>query len=264
MSETNTKENTDAIGRMFEAGAHFGYSKSRRHPSTKSVIFGLKNKTEIIDLEKTAEYLDRAKEYIANLAKESKVILFVGSKVEARNPIVNAATALDLPYVDKRWIGGTFTNFVEIKKRVDRLQDLQEQKERGELEQKYNKKERLLLDREMESLEINFGGLTNMKKLPDAIFVIDPGYEHLAVAEARQMNIPVIALASSDCDFSLVDYPIPANDGALPSITLFVEEILSTYRENVGKAKPADLPAVAKTAQVGTKAEDAKLTEAKE
>jgi len=240
MTENDTNIKTDAMDRMFEAGAHFGYSKARRHPSTKGVIFGLKNKTEIIDLAKTEEYLARAKEYIASLAKDGKTVLFIGSKVEARNPVVNAATVLDLPYVDKRWIGGTFTNFGEIKKRVDRLQNLQEQKERGELEKKYNKKERLLLDREMESLETNFGGLTSMKKLPDAIFVIDPGHEHLAVAEARQMNIPVIALASSDCDFTLVDYPIPANDAALASITYFVDEILAAYRENVGKGQPAE------------------------
>ena len=254
MTKANTQTKTDTIERMFEAGAHFGYSKARRHPSTKGVIFGLKSKTEIIDLTKTEEYLNRAKEYMASLAKDGKVVLFVGSKVEARNPVVEAAKAIDMPYVDKRWIGGTFTNFSEIKKRADRLLDLTDQKDKGELEQKYNKKERLLLDREMDKLEVNFGGLTGMKKLPNAIFVVDPGYEHLAVAEARQMNIPVIALASSDCDFNLIDYPIPANDAALASITLFVEEILGAYRENIGKA-----PEVTEDAKPAKIADSAKV-----
>lgn len=217
------------VDALFSVGAHFGYSKSRRHPSTKPFIFGRKNKVEIIDLEKTAELLARAKEFVGTLAIAGKPILFVGTKPEARDIVRSTALSLGLPYVALRFVGGTLTNFTEIKKRTARFEDLSQKKEKGELTM-YTKKERLLLDRDMDDLQRNFGGIISMKELPKALFVVDPKEESIAIAEAKKLGIPVIALASSDCDVSAIEYPIIGNDAQAASIKLFVEEIGGAYR----------------------------------
>ncbi len=218
------------IDEMWKKGAHFGYSKTRRHPSTAPYIFSTKNKNDIINLEKTLESLDKALEFTKDLAPMSKVILFVGSKPEAKEIIKNAASALDMPYVAERWIGGTLTNFTEIKKRIARLEDLRAKKEAGELEV-YTKKERLLLDRETDKLNLYFGGLTSLKKAPDAIFLIDPKKEKIAYTEAKKAGVPVIALSNSDCDIKGIDYPIVANDASVTSINFFVQAITDAYKE---------------------------------
>jgi small subunit ribosomal protein S2 len=229
--ETTTKDINVAVEDMFKAGAHFGRSKSRRHPSMKSLIFGVKNNVEIIDLEKTNQYLTRAKEFVACLAKEGKQILFVGSKNEAKNVIKEGALSIDMPFVTNRWIGGTITNFSEIKKRIARFEDLSEKKEKGELGM-YTKKERLLIDREIEDLDKHFGGLVLMRKLPAAVFVIDSKHEKIAVQEAKKIGIPIISVSGSDCDIKEIDYPIPANDSSRSSVTFFVNQIVKTYKSN--------------------------------
>ncbi len=229
-----TSGDTTIIEEMFEAGAHFGYSKSKRHPSMKSIIFGVKNKVEIIDLEKTNDYLVRALEFVSSLASEGKQILFVGSKNEARDAIKNGADSIMMPYVFNRWIGGTITNFSEIKKRIARLEDLTLKKEKGELGM-YTKKERLLIDREIEGLERHFGGLLLMKQKPAAIFIVDSKHENIAVKEAKCSGIPIISLSGSDCNIKEIDCPIPANDASRMSITFFVNNIVDAYR----KAKPS-------------------------
>jgi len=229
--DLDIQQNTGVIDKMFEAGAHFGYSKSRRHPSMKSLIFGVKNTVEIIDLEKTDEYLSRAKEFVISIAKEGKQILLVGSKHEARDVVKTAAISIDMPYVTNRWIGGTITNFSEIKKRVARLEELTEKREKGELGM-YTKKERLLIDREIEDLEKHFGGLLLMKSKPAAIFVVDSGAESIAVKEAVGTGIPIVSLSGSDCNIKGIDYPIPANDASRSSITFFVGEIVAAYKSN--------------------------------
>ncbi len=223
-------DNTTVIEKMFEAGAHFGYSKSKRHPSMKSIIFGVKNKVEIIDLEKTNDYLMQALEFVSSLASEGKQILFVGSKNESREAIKNGADSIMMPYVFNRWIGGTITNFSEIKKRIALLEDLTLKREKGELGM-YTKKERLLIDREIEGLERHFGGLILMKQKPAAIFVIDSKHENIAVKEAKCSGIPVISLSGSDCNIKEVNYPIPANDASRLSIIFFVNKIVDTYRK---------------------------------
>jgi small subunit ribosomal protein S2 len=227
--------NISSITDMFSAGAHFGYAKARRHPSMKSFIFGSKNKTEVFDLKKTEEKLVSALEYAATLAEGGRKILFVGGKPEARKAVTDAATALGMPYVASRWIGGTLTNWSEVKKRVARLEDLSEKREKGELAV-YTKKERLMFDREIDDLEKSFGGLRGMKELPTALFVVDPRAESIAVSEANKKNIPGIALASSDCDATQVAHVIPANDSSSKSITLFVNEIVHAYKEAQAKA----------------------------
>lgn len=220
------------IGDMFRIGAHYACSKARRHPTASKYIFGVKNSVEIFDLEKTKELLEAAKEFVGKLAADRKQVLFVSGKNEAREIVRNAALSLDLPYVAGRWIGGTLTNFGEIKKRINRLEKLLEEKEKGELSRKYTKKEQLLLSREMETLEDVFGGLTSMKELPAALFVIDTKREHIAVAEAVKIGIPVIGLMNSDCDIGSAAYPIPANDASIESIAFFVGEISTAYAAN--------------------------------
>lgn len=219
------------IDNMFKAGAHFGFSRTRRHPTIAPYIFGIKNKVEIFDLEKTSELLKKAQAYVSSLAKDGKSILFVGGKSEARNSIKNIALSINMPYVDGRWIGGTLTNFVQIRKRVEKLERLNSEKEKGELS-KYTKKERLLIDREIANLERFFSGVVSMKELPKALFVVDPKKEKIAVREARDMGIPVIALLGSDCNIKDVDFPIVGNDSSQMSVKFFTQEIAKAYSES--------------------------------
>lgn len=222
---------------MFSVGAHFAYSRARRHPTAKPYIFGVKNRLEIFDLEKTKGLLDKTRQYIQNLGKEGKVILFVAGKNEARTAIENGALKLGMPYVAGRWIGGTLTNFGAIRGRVDKLEDLLVQREKGELA-KYTKKERLLIDRDIERLLKYFSGIRSLKKKPDAIFVIDPRREHIAVAEAVKERVPVVALLGSDCDASSVAFPMFGNDSSGQSIAYFVEAIVSAYNEGKAQGMP--------------------------
>lgn len=227
------------IDRMFRVGAHFGYARSRRHPSVSSYLFGLKGTVELFDLEKTAELLERAKEQVRTLASEGKTILFVSGKAEAAATVKKHAEKLGLPYVASRWIGGTLTNFPEIRKRTERLNDLTEMREKGELA-KYTKLERLHIDREIEELEQMFGGLRSLQKVPDALIVVDPKHEHIAVAEAAKMRIPVIGLLNSDCNAGQIAYPVPGNDASQKSVAFFIEELSAAYAE--AKHAPAPAP----------------------
>lgn len=235
MEEVKDIKNSDKIiEEMFKVGAHFGYSKSRRHPTASPYIFGVKNRVEIFDLAKTADLLKNALDFVAGLAKEGRQILFVGGKNEARDLIKKAADSIEMPYVAGRWIGGTFTNFPEIKKRIAKLEELTKQREKGELA-KYTKKERLVIDRNIANLERFFSGLLLMKEMPKAVFIIDPKNEAIAVKEAKKMGIPVVALAGSDCDIKDIDYPIAANDSSVSSISFFVDEIVGAYKNNKPK-----------------------------
>ena len=227
MTDQKTTSNA-TIDAMFKAGAHFAFSRSRRHPTTTPYIFGAKNKVEIFDLEKTSKLLDSGKVFLASLATESKRFLLVGGKSEARMAIKNAGESLGMPYVDGRWIGGTLTNFPQIRKRVEKMERLVSEREKGELA-KYTKKERLLIDREIATLERFFSGIVSMKELPKAMLVVDPKKEHIAVKEAHDMGIPVIALLGSDCDIHSVEYPIIGNDSSKTSIEFFVNELVKAY-----------------------------------
>ncbi len=224
------KVNNERIDQMFAVGAHFGFSKTRRHASVTPYIFGVKNRVEIVNLEKTDELLEKALAYVSALAKEGKTILFVGGKNEARGSLKIAAESVNMPFVDGRWIGGTLTNFPEIKKRLQKLEDLVKQKERGELS-KYTKKERLMIDREIAKLERFFSGIASMRDLPKAVVVVDAKKEIIAVTEAQRMNIPVIALCGTDTDITGLNYPIVANDASVQSITFFVTEIAKAYQK---------------------------------
>lgn len=225
----NHAKNEGLITTMFAAGAHFGYSRSRRHPSVKPFIFGVKNGVEILDLEKTSVELENAKEFVKSLAKTGKQILFVGTKNEAKKAIEDGALSIDMPFVGERWVGGVLTNFPEIKKRVALLEDLRAKRENGELAV-YTKKERSLIDKDIERLEKNFSGIVSMKEPPVALFIIDPKKESIALKEAQFLGIPVIALANSDCNLKEVEYPIPGNDSSLSSISFFVGQIVEAFK----------------------------------
>lgn len=216
---------------LFEVGAHFGFGKSRRHPSINPYLFGSKNRIDVFDLEKTEEALNRALDFVKSLGDKKEALLFVGCKNEAQEIVKKAAERAEAPYVAGRWIGGTLTNFPQIRKRVETMLDLLSQKEKGELG-KYTKKERLLIDRKIDKLDGMFGGIKDMNALPKAIFIVDARYEDTALREAKQLKIPVVALCGSDNDIKNVDYPIPANDSNIASIRYFVSKIADAYKKN--------------------------------
>lgn len=232
---TNSTVSKDRVSELMDVGAHFGYASARRHPSVKNFILGAKNKVEIFDLEKTAEALQAAEEAMKTYGTQRKKILFVSSKGEARDIMRSVAEGLDMPYVAGRWIGGTITNFEQIRKRVTTYIDLLEQKEKGELG-KYTKKERLMIDRQIEKLEEMFAGIVSMEKIPDVLFVVDPKQEDNAVAEAKQKGIPVVAIASSDCDISGLAHAVPANDSARKSIEYITKKLAAAYTAGVQEA----------------------------
>lgn len=229
MSKTDTNNSNSSIEALFDAGAHFGFIKSRRHPSTKPFIYGVKNKIEIFDLEKTKDSLDKALAFIESIAAKNGSILFVSGKNEAKAAITATAESINMPYVAGRFIGGTLTNFPEIRKRVEKLESLVSQKEKGELV-KYTKKERLLIDREINKLREFFFGLSVMKRLPDAVFIIDAKKESIAVKEAEYMGIPVIALCGTDNNLNEVKFPIPGNDASRSSISYFLSKAGEAFK----------------------------------
>lgn len=222
---------------LYEAGTHFGFSRARRHPSAAPYIYGTKDRTDIFDLEESVKRLDAARAFLTTLAQSGKQLLVVGGKDEATVAIKQMAERINVPYVAGRWIGGTLTNFKNIHKRIDRLQKLMQERESGELG-KYTKKERLLIDREIEELLARFGGLVTLADLPGALFVVDSRHEDTAVKEANQLKIPVIALSNSDCDFALVQYPIPGNDTSVKSIKFITDALAGAYEQDK-KAAPA-------------------------
>jgi small subunit ribosomal protein S2 len=226
-----TAKNKDSmIEAMFKVGAHFGLAKARRHPSTKPYVFGIKNNIEIFDLEKTHDALEKAKAFVASVAAGGKQALFVAGKSEAISAVKAAAAKIGQPVVGGRWIGGTLTNFVQIRKRIEKYESRLKEKEKGELA-KYTKKERLLIDREIAKFEVMFGGIVSMREKPGVMIVVDPKKEAIAVEEARQTGVPVVAIASSDCDLSKVNYAIPANDSSAASAVFFLDELARSYSE---------------------------------
>ncbi len=234
MNKTGVKSGSDSIIQdLFKVGAHYGFSRSRRHPSVKSFIFGFKNRGTIIDLGKASESLKTAGEFLHKLGSENKMVLMVGSKAEARAAVESLGERLALPYVINRWIGGTLTNYPEIKKRITRLQELTEKRKTGGFEG-HTKKEKLLYDREIAKLERYFSKISLLTRLPDAVLVVDSKAEEIAVAEATKMKIPVISLSGTDCDISQIAYPIVVNDSAMKGIKFLLEELMKSYQ--AGKA----------------------------
>ena len=219
--------NSKIVKELQESGAHFAYSKSKMHPSAEPYILGRKDSREIFDLEKTVEKMDEAKKLLSEILSSKKSIMIVGTKNEARAAVKDKAESLGQAFVNLRFIGGTISNFAEIKKRLTRLNDLEAKFAAGNLEG-YTKKEKLQLQREMDKLQEKFGGIKKMTGLPSALVVVDPKHESIAVKEARDKGITVVAIANNDCNYNEVDYVIPANDSSKDAIAYILDYILPT------------------------------------
>jgi len=235
---TTNSENQNLIERLFTAGAHFGFSKSRRHPTMKPFLFGNKQGTDIFDLEKTAVLLEEAKVALKEAGSNGKKVVFVGTKDEVSIAVKACAEKVEAPYVVNRWIGGMLTNFSEIKKRINRLIQLTEEGESGELERKYTKKERVVIGREAEKLSFNFGGIKTLDRTPDMMLVVDPRHDHIAVTEAKEKGIPVVAIMSSDNNVSVAKYPVIVNDTLQASVNLALDELTAAYAEGAATYVP--------------------------
>lgn len=217
------------VDRLFEAGAHFAQVKSRRHASMKKFVLGTKSKVEIFDLVKTDDQLAKAKTAMAALARDGKTVLFVGGKREVSDQVREAAAKIGQPYVAGRWLGGTLSNFVEIKKRIDRLADLTQKRDSGELTKTHTKLERVFIDREIERLETRLSGLAGLAKRPDAMIIVDTKHEAHASKEANDAHIPVIGIMSSDNDLATAKFPIVTNDASRKTVELILSELAAAY-----------------------------------
>ena len=226
-----TVTDTAELKRLFDTGAHFAQVKSRRHPSMKPFLVGTKGRQEIIDLVKTTEQLEAAKGAMAALAKEGKTVLYVGGKVEIAALVKSAAREISAPYVAARWLGGTISNWSEIKKRIDRLAEITEKGATGALTKQHTKLELVKIGREQKRLTERLDGITSMAKKPDALLVVDTKHEKHAVKEANDAGIPIIAVMSSDCDLSDAAYPIVANDTSRATVGLILSELTEAFQK---------------------------------
>jgi len=221
---------TATIKQLLEAGAHFGHQTSRWHPRMKSYIFTKRNGIHIIDLEQTATMLDKACDFIRQVAGEGGSILFVGTKKQAQEAIEEEAKRCGMYYVNQRWLGGVLTNFATIQARIDHLVRLEDQQSRGEFN-RLPKKEGLKLEDEISRLNRQMGGFKEMTSLPSALFIVDPTKERIALAEAKRIGIPVVAIVDTNCNPDDIDYPIPANDDAIRAIKLICNKIADSVIE---------------------------------
>jgi small subunit ribosomal protein S2 len=222
---------------LLECGVHFGHQTRRWNPKMKKYIFGVRKNIYIIDLQKTLRYFRNTYQIVVDAAAEGKTILFVGTKKQARSAIREHAESCGMPYVDNRWLGGMLTNFGTIQKSIRKLEIIEEMQESGQTSL-LTKKEALMMERQKDKLQQYLGGIRNMKQLPDMMFVVDAVKEHIAIQEARNLHIPVIAPLDTNCDPDLIDFPIPGNDDAIRSIQLFCKEMAEAINE--GKALNAD------------------------
>ena len=215
---------------LLESGVHFGHRTKRWNPKMRRYIFTERNGVHIIDLQQTVSQLEKAYNYIRDLSKDGGVVLFVGTKRQAAPIIAQESKRCEMPYVDKRWLGGTLTNFKTIRSRVDYLIELEHRRDRGEFN-RLPKKEVLKLNEEIERLERRVGGLRSLTNLPDALFVVDTRREDLAVKEANKLNIPIVALVDTNCDPDYIDLVIPSNDDAIRAIKLMVSKMADAVIE---------------------------------
>jgi len=217
---------------LLDSGAHFGHQTRRWNPKMKRFIFTDRNGIYIIDLQQTLTFIDKAYEFVKETVAHGGSIMFVGTKKQAQESIAEEATRVGMPYVNQRWLGGMLTNFSTVHKRLQRMKELEAMEQTGGFEGR-TKKEILMLTREKNKLERSLGGIRDMNKVPSAIWVVDTNKEHLAVAEARKLKIPIIAILDTNCDPDLVDYPIPGNDDAIRSAGLLTRVIASAIAEGL-------------------------------
>ena len=234
-----------SMRQMLEAGVHFGHQTRYWNPKMASYLFGARNKIHIIDLEQTLPLFNDAMNYLGQMTANKGTILFVGTKKAARKSVAEEAKRCGMPYVNHRWLGGMLTNFKTIKKSINRLKELEAMKTDGTLYQKFSKKEALGMERELEKLERSLGGIKDMRGIPDAIFVLDVGYEKNAIMEAKKLGIPVVGVVDSNNSPENIDYVIPGNDDSIRAVTLYCQS-----------ASAAVLEAKALRMDAGTKSDD--------
>ncbi|MFA6533195.1 MAG: 30S ribosomal protein S2 [Patescibacteria group bacterium] len=226
------------VEELFAAGAHLGHKSNRVHPKTNKYIYSFENGVSIIDLTKTADYLEKAKKYVSELGTNKKILLVVCTKKIASNLTKELCTKNNLLFINTKWPAGLLTNFEMIIKNVKKLNSMKEQKEKGEWS-KYVKHEQVKLDKDLNKLEKFYGGIANLKKLPDALFVIDIKKEKNSVKEAGEMKITTVAVTDTNANPDVINYPIPGNDDSITSIEYFLKEIIEAYSSSYLKAEEA-------------------------
>ena len=232
---------------LLEAGVHFGHQTKRWNPKMQKYIFGERNGIYIIDLQKTLKKFREAYAFMRDLAAGGGTVLFVGTKKQAQEAVLEEATRCGMFYVNHRWLGGTLTNFATIRKSIARLKKLDEMKETGDYE-RLPKKEVLGLEREREKLEKTLAGIKNMERLPSAIFIIDPKKETIAVEEAKRLAVPIVAIVDTNCDPTGIDFPVPGNDDAIRAVRLITARMADALNEGRGtleKEAAEEIPAAA-------------------
>ena len=219
-----------SMKQLLEAGVHFGHQTRRWNPKMKEYIFTERNGIYIIDLQKTVKKIEEAYDFVRSVAENNQSILFVGTKKQAQESIESEAKRCDMYYVNQRWLGGMLTNFKTIQGRIARLRQIEQMEANGDFNL-LPKKEVIQLRGEQEKLEKNLGGIKDMKRLPGAMFVVDPRKEHIAIAEARTLKIPIVAIIDTNCDPDEIDYPIPGNDDAIRAVKLITAKIADAVIE---------------------------------
>ena len=219
-----------SMKQLLEAGVHFGHQTRRWNPKMAPYIFTERNGIYIIDLQKTVKKVDEAYDFLRSVAEEGKSILFVGTKKQAQEAVKEEALKSGMFYVNERWLGGMMTNFATIRKSINRLKELEAMEEDGNFEV-LSKKEVLALKREQEKLEKSLGGIKDMEELPGALFIVDPRKERIAVAEAKKLNIPIVAIVDTNCDPDEIDYVIPGNDDAIRAVKLLTSRMADAVIE---------------------------------
>ena len=258
---------TELIKRLLEAGVHFGHHVSRWNPKMKKFIFGERSNIYIIDLEKTVDYLNQARDFVKDIASKGETVLFVGTKRQAQDLIFAEAQRSGMYYIKDRWLGGTLTNFKTIRNSIKRLEGIEAMQKDGTFEA-ITKKEKALLTKEMDKLKKNLQGIVSMKKMPGALFIVDAKKEDIAVKEARKLGIPIVAIIDTNADPDLIDYPIPANDDAMRSIKLLTGLITDSIVEGKHQFDETNIAELARlqeeedTKEIKDKEKSEKLVEA--
>ena len=245
-----------SIQTLLDAGAHFGHQKRRWNPKMKPFIFGARGDIYILDLKQSLVGMDQAYTFVSNVAKNGGSVLFVGTKKQAQEAVADAANRCGMPYVNARWLGGMLTNFVTIRSRVTRMEELEAMEADGRMAL-LPKKEQILLRKELSKLQLNLNGIRNMKRVPDAIFVIDTNREEIAIREAHRLNIPVVGTLDTNCDPDDVEYGIPANDDAIRSVKLLADFIADAVVAGTGAPVSAEEMAAPAEAEAAPAAEAA-------
>jgi small subunit ribosomal protein S2 len=241
----------DIIKDLLESGVHFGHLSKHWNPKMKRFIFGKKKNVYIIDLEKTAQKLQEAKEFIKQKAQAGEKVLFVATKKQLRSTIKELASSCEMPYVVERWVGGLLTNFSTVRSRVNRYIELLEKREKGKFDTMV-KKEIVKLNRDIERMEKTYSGVTGLDSFPGCVYLVDPKKEVACVREVNKLSIPIVALIDTDADPEVIDYPIPGNDDSIKSVRYITSCIVEAIREGLDKAKDIAAQSAAKTEASGS------------